>query len=319
MSARPARPVTRPTRTPPVGDGVRFEALAREYLAWSRLHHTASTHRTRRDLVQSKLVPCLGRMRARDIGPRDVEALLAAHARLSPASRNRIVSALSSVLRYGRRLGHLRRNVALRVPRAREEVTALPLVSLAEQDALLASLPEARRLLFLTALDSGARLGELLRLRWADLDEAREALLVRRSKSGRPRLVRLSTRLRLALASAAARRRREGSGEELLFADAVGSTGELRWSWRQSFKRAARAAGHPRLRIHDLRHMAAINLVRAGVDLPTVQAHLGHRHLISTLRYAAYADETASGRAARALDRLHGQIPGQGPRSQAPS
>ena len=55
--------------------------------------------------------------------------------------------------------------------------------------------------------------------------------------------------------------------------------------------------------------MAAINLVRAGVDLPTVQAHLGHLHLVSTLRYAAYADETASGRAARVLDRLHGEPP----------
>ncbi len=45
--------------------------------------------------------------------------------------------------------------------------------------------------------------------------------------------------------------------------------------------------------------------IRAGLDLPTVQAHLGHRHLISTLRYAAYGDETASARAARALDAIH--------------
>ncbi len=305
MPHRPARPATRCAHPPPEGEGVFFEDLAREYLAWSRLQHTESTHRTRRDLVQNKLVPCLGRMRVEDIRPRDVEQLLAAHPHLSPASRNRILSALSAVLRYARRLGHLRRNVALRVPRAREEVTALPLVSLAEQDALLAELPAPRRLFFLAALDTGARLGELLRLRWDDLDEARQALLVRRSKSGRPRLVRLSARLCLALGAAAAMRRGTGSSEARIFADAVASTGELRWSWRRSFKRAARAVGHARLRIHDLRHLAAINLVRAGVDLPTIQAHLGHRHLISTLRYAAYADETASSRAARALDRLH--------------
>ena len=54
----------------------------------------------------------------------------------------------------------------------------------------------------------------------------------------------------------------------------------------------------------DLRHLAAINLIRAGVDLPTIQAHLGHKHLISTLRYTAYADQTASARAAEALDRF---------------
>ena len=55
------------------------------------------------------------------------------------------------------------------------------------------------------------------------------------------------------------------------------------------------------------RHLAAIKHVRAGVDLPTVKAHLGHRHLLSTLRYAAYADETASARDAQALDTVYAE------------
>ena len=68
-----------------------------------------------------------------------------------------------------------------------------------------------------------------------------------------------------------------------------------------------------RVRLHDLRHLAAINLVRAGMDLPTIQAHLGHKHLTSTLRYAAYADRTARARAAKALDELF-----QGPNAASP-
>ena len=101
---------------------------------------------------------------------------------------------------------------------------------------------------------------------------------------------------------------------EPVFANAVGRDGNLLWSWRRSFKKAAAGIGQPGLRVHDLRHLAAINLVRAGVDLPTVQAHLGHRHLVSTLRYAACADETASARAARTLDRIHGEpdVEGEG-------
>jgi integrase len=297
--------IPRPAEVPSEPATGTFEEHARVYLAFSRLHHTASTHRTRRDLVQNKLVPYFRGWRLDDIRPRDVEDLLARHAALSPASRNRILSALSALLRHARRTGLVRRNVALGMPRAREEVLALPLVARDDQARLLAELPEPRRLLFLTALDSGARLGELLRLRWSDVDLERGALLVRRSKSGRPRIVRASRRLARALAEAARALGGAAVGERAVFAAAVGADGALRWSWRRSFKRAAASIGHPRLRIHDLRHLAAINLVRAGVDLPTVQAHLGHRHLVSTLRYAAYADETASARAARALDRLH--------------
>lgn len=90
--------------------------------------------------------------------------------------------------------------------------------------------------------------------------------------------------------------------------------GDLRWRWRRAFKEAAAAIGHPALRVHDLRHLAAINLVRAGLDLPSVQAHLGHKHLISTLRYAAYADATASARAARLQDDLFGEPDEDAPR-----
>ena len=287
---------------------VDFEEQARRYLAYSRQVHTAATHRTRRSLVEGKLVPFFRGRGLTGLGPADVERLLAAHAGVGPATRNRILGALSALLEHARRMGHVARNVAAGVPRAREQVLALPLVALDAQATLLAALPQAQRLLFLTALDTGARMGELLRLRWHDVDDVRGALLLRRTKSGRPRIVRASRRLRRALAEA---RVRAGTiHDALVFADAVGADGALRWAWRKPFKRAAAAIGHPTLRIHDLRHLAAINLVRAGVDLPTVQAHLGHRHLISTLRYAAYADETASSRAARVLDGLHGEAGG---------
>jgi len=300
-------------------EGILFEDQAAVYLEYSRANHTASTHRTRRDLVEKKLVPWFCGRRLEELRAVDVERMLASHGGLSPASRNRILSALSALLTHAMRLGSVRRNVAASVPRARERMCALPLMTLAEQSRLLDALPAARRLLFLTALDTGARLGALLRLVWGDVDWERGGLLLRSTKSGRPRMVRTSRRLACALRAAKVVASAEATGgpEETvageavagvrIFEAAVGADGGLRWAWRQSFRRAAAEVGHLGLRVHDLRHLAAINLVRAGVDLPTVQAHLGHRHLVSTLRYAAYADETASGRAARVLDRLHGE------------
>ena len=41
------------------------------------------------------------------------------------------------------------------------------------------------------------------------------------------------------------------------------------------------------------------------MDLPSVQGVLGHTSLISTLRYAAYQDDTAAARAAALLDAMH--------------
>lgn len=244
-----------------------------------------------------------------EIDAHSIERLLEANAHHAPATRNRLLGALSAVYRRAMELGYVDRNPTTRVRRAREAVTAVPLVRVEMQERLLAALPSEFRLLFTTALDTGARLGELLRLKHQDVDASAGTLLLRTTKAGQPRIVRMSQRLQRLLCA----HRPSPDAPAALFHDAIGADGCLRWRWRKAFKRAAAFIGHADLRIHDLRHLAAINLVRAGVDLPTVQAHLGHRHLISTLRYAAYADESASARAARALDRIHLQSPEDGP------
>jgi integrase len=209
---------------------------------------------------------------------------------------------VSAVFRRALALGHVNENPAAGIERGRERVIPIPLVSLDAQDALIEELPVEMRPLFVAALETGARLGELLRLRRADIDLPQKVLQIAESKSGRPRLVRMSLRLETTLHALLQGDASPPTG--LLFADAVGADGKLRWRWRRVFKRAAASIGVPELRIHDLRHLHAVALVRAGIDLPTVQAQLGHRHLVSTLRYAAYADESASARAARALDAL---------------
>ena len=175
---------------------------------------------------------------------------------------------------------------------------------LAEQQRLLDRLDGSARLFVLVALETGMRLGELLALDWSDLDFSTGRLLVRETKGKRPRLLALSARAREALVAENAVRVRPLRGPDPVFPGARLRDGSLARGIRRQFKEAAAAIGHPRLRIHDMRHLMAVNLVRAGVDLPTVGAVLGHRSLLSTLRYAAYADESAATRAARALDRL---------------
>ncbi len=284
---------------------VRFDAYARQYLRYSRREHTPSTARARRSEIKARLLPFFRDTRLADITLRDIERLLTKMEHASPGTRNRTLSALSAMFQRAIELGHARTNPAGACRRSREHVAPLPLVSPEDQVRLINALPADRRALFLTALDTGARIGELLGLRWRDIEFETGSILVRKSKNYRPRIVRMSRRVRAAL-----RQWKLGGvpGDAKVFESAADSKDRLRTTWRKVFKRAAASIGHPRLRVHDLRHLTAINLVRAGIDLPTIQAHLGHKHLVSTLRYAAYADRSASDRAAKALDKLFGSL-----------
>jgi integrase len=54
---------------------------------------------------------------------------------------------------------------------------------------------------------------------------------------------------------------------------------------RTTFSRIVRTAGIEDFTFHDLRHCFASRLVMAGVDLPTVQALMGHKNVTMTMRY----------------------------------
>lgn len=61
----------------------------------------------------------------------------------------------------------------------------------------------------------------------------------------------------------------------------------------KAFRSAATASGYKHLRLHDLRHSAASQLLNAGTPLPVVGMILGHRDTRSTLRYSHLATDTA--------------------------
>jgi len=293
----------------------RFEDFAKDYLAFSERAHTPATAYARRRLVAGILVPHFQGRLLSEITSVDVEMFLnGRRAKASNATCNRSLTALSSMFKRAIALGLLRKNPVDEVHRGRETQTPLPLVDTAEQQRLIDAIPARMRPLFLLALETGLRLGELLRLSWADVDLPGSRLRLRHTKAKRPRIVGLTRAAKEALSGLLESRVRALHGPDLIFPTAGATRDTLRWSWRIAFKRAAASIGRPELRIHDLRHLAAINLVRAGLDLPTVQGVLGHTSLLSTLRYAAYSDDTGPMRAAAALDRVRSarEMPQQG-------
>jgi integrase len=145
--------------------------------------------------------------------------------------------------------------------------------------------------LYLTAAFTGLRMGELLALRWRDVDFALQRLHVRRNytdrrekapKSGRVRSAPIVDEVTAAL-DALTRRAHFTSPDDPVFPNEVGEH-LCGWTVRRRFYAALDAAGLPRLRFHDLRHCFATIAVQR-LPLHTVQGYLGHAHISTTMRY----------------------------------
>jgi integrase len=139
---------------------------------------------------------------------------------------------------------------------------------------------------------AGLRLGELLALRWRDVDFAGHALTIGRAmsagvesstKSGAVRRVPLPDQAATAFDRVSRRGDFTGPNERV-FCNALGRTLDPS-ALRRRYRRAQAAAGLRPLRWHDLRHTYGSLLAAAGVDLVTIQAAMGHSALATTGRY----------------------------------
>jgi integrase len=133
--------------------------------------------------------------------------------------------------------------------------------------------------LVLLAMNTGLRRGELLSLRWSDINLDARLLTVRAetAKSGKQRHIPLNAEATKVLRTWAGRS--EG--------DCVFGVSDVKTAWVA----LVRAAGLENFRFHDLRHHFASKLVMAGVDLNTVRELLGHSDIKMTLRYSHLAPD----------------------------
>lgn len=137
----------------------------------------------------------------------------------------------------------------------------------------------AVRLLLLT----GARLNEILTLRWSDVDLSRKMIFLPDSKTGKkpillnePAMAVLTSLPRLA-------------GNPHVIAGRIG--GQHLVNLQKPWRAIRKIAGLDEVRIHDLRHTFASYAVAAGGSLPMIGRQLGHSQPQTTQRYAHLADD----------------------------
>jgi integrase len=287
-----------------------FADAVAEFLRYAEADRTLkpSTLRGYRSIVRAYLLPAFGELRLEEVTTAGIEQWRSQLAgarggQLSNATKNRIVVLMHGIFKRACKVYGLPTNPVAGVERhparsagdidvfSPEEVWALVSAAACEQDAAI----------YLTAAFTGLRRGELLALRWRDVDFAASVIRVRASyaagalttpKSGKVRSVPLAPDVAEALAKLADRRWFT-SVDHLVF---VGETGShLDGSaLRRRYIDALRRAGLRPLRFHDLRHTFGTRMI-AKADIRRVQEWMGHADVQTTMRYLHYAprDEDA--------------------------
>ena len=168
-----------------------------------------------------------------------------------------------------------------------------------EEERLLAACTGRRehiKPIIICAIDTGMRRGEILKLKWSDIDFDNNVVTVQafNTKTMRERQVAMSERLTRELETICARLPED---QEV---PVFGITNDI----KRAFNSARKAAGLPDVRFHDLRHTYATRLVASHMPLSEVGRVLGHTQANTTFRYVNANVETAR-RAASIIDEFN--------------
>lgn len=204
--------------------------------------------------------------------------------RRSPATINRYQQAVSSVLSWAVDEGWITKNPALGMKKKQEPRGRTRYLSDDERTALLAACDVSEwqdlGLLVRLALSTGARRGELLNLRWHDIDLKARLARIGKTKNDEPRMLPLIEPVRNRLE---AKPRPIKGG--LLF-PAPRNPERHYTDFRKHWKIAVAAAKLQDFRFHDLRHSCASYLAMNGASPLEIGDVLGHKTLAMVRRYS---------------------------------
>jgi integrase len=280
-------------------------------------------------VVNLHIVPALGKEPLVKLTPVAVQKLYAAE--LGRGASPRTVIKLHMVLRRALsqavRWGLVPRNVADLVDPPSPVRKEMQTFSPEEARALLAAAKGDRlEALYVLALTTGMRQGELLALHWRDVDldagavmvrgslgRTKDGLLISAPKNNRTRRIELTEAAIIALrrhrVAQAEERLSLGAGwddQDLVFPNAIGRPIEARNLLSRSYAPLLKRANVPALNFHALRHTAATLMLMQGIHPKVVSEMLGHSQISITLDIYSHVIPTMQKQATAAMDALLG-------------
>ncbi len=264
------------------------------YQTYVITNNKPSEQRTKRSCLSVHLVPFFGEIRMDDIGSQMVEEYKTKKLseELSPKTINNHLSALGKCLHTAQEWNIIRSSPRIHLLR----VPPQPFDFLLEEESqqlLLSIREEPWYTMILVALRTGLRLGELIGLKWEDVNLNTRMITVRRSvvkgivgspKSNRVRHVPLTNELCMALT-------RLNKSKGFIFH--LRNEGPMNdKAPTPAITRMCKRAGIRRIGWHTLRHTFASHLAMKGVSIQKIQTLLGHTDVKTTMRYAHLAPST---------------------------
>lgn len=286
-----------------VRTGTTFGLVLDEWLDYKRDRKIKLSTQIDYEHMVARMKKVFGERFGRKVRPEDVTAEMVERFRdalvdedLSDRTVNKYLTVLHGIFVWAQRRHRLASNPVANVERrprtkrgnidvfSHEEVLAVVRAAASKQDGSV----------YLTAALTGLRLGELLALRWRDVDFPNSAIHVRQSftngrvdtpKSGLERTVPLAEEVARALAELN-KRGDHTSEDDLVFCGVQG--GHLAGHrLRDRYKAALKKAGLRELRFHDLRHTFGTHAIRKA-DSREVMEWMGHQDLATTQRYLQF-------------------------------
>ena len=305
-----------------------------KYLDWwlENIVRNEVAHRTYhnyRSQVRNHILPALGKKKLKMLKLDDLENLYRSmsNSGLSSATIRYVHAVLRKALEKAMVRGLVSRNVA--------EGASLPRLDRKESKTLTpeevkrflkAANGDPLEALYVISVTCGLRQGELLGLRWEDVDLEAGTLKVRRqlqrsrdgsgmisvpTKNKKNRVIRLGTATVEALK---VHRERQGKqiesarghwrDPEVVFASTIGSPLDPSNLVGRSFKPLLKRAGLPEIRFHDLRHACATLLLSKAVSVKVVQEILGHSSVSVTMDVYSHVLPDMQEKAAVVMDSL---------------
>ena len=225
----------------------------------------------------------LGSKQIRDIVKSDISTTLShLQEHLSNATVNRYKAAISVVFNYACREFDLPDNPIRHVRSLSEPRGRIRFLSDDERSRLFEAVRQSSwdklYLLVLLAITTGARKGELLGLRWTDVDFDRQTAFVETTKNGQPKVLPLTDSVVIELSKF------KDQEPALIFNSEIKT--DKPFCFNKQWKKALLSADIENFRFHDLRHTCASYLAQNGASLLEIADVLGHKQIQMTKRYA---------------------------------
>lgn len=275
-----------------LGDDYTFKDLMDKYLD----ECSAAKGSTDRDKVSLKhLIPFFGDKVLTQIMPRDISKYKSLRRKemASPATINRELALMKHSYNVARREWELvRDNPVSMVAMEKEPPARDRWLTREEESKLLACSTGWLHRMIVFSVETGLRRGELINLRWSDVQLQVQVIVVWGAKTKERRSVPLSQRAFQILQNL----RKVEESSEFVFTHPSSKMQVNIQTLRTAFDTAIKRVGIKNFRWHDLRHTFASRLAQAGVDPYTIQRLMGHKSFVTTQRYAHhYVDSLRKG------------------------